>query len=489
MSGAAAAHAAGGEGMETTAQVASRKLFELKQKLSSLRSEFDEWQRQTRGGGPLEKHHTQIRRVTDQLASLEQVIASRLDASSVNAAGILAAAPEVERMMLELHRVWDFFRGKFALRSVEWFSPYLAAADEFAWACYDTVREKLRPGGLPVEKIKEPPLVFFSGSVSPFTLPRDSIYDAEHVEGEKISTAEFQDVLRCLPIPVIGIPWVQVRHLPDALSIAHEVGHDVEADFGLTRRLGYALESGMNSPAPAVPEGRQRAWRAWLAEIFADTFGCLVAGPAYAGALADFLALSEEHIASEVLDESYWGDYPTAHLRVQINLEVLSQLGFEEEAGGRKRRWLTAYPRHRMSEFEEDVPRIVRSILVEPHPEFDDKTLPQVIRFRPQQHARANFDAARMLDRYRPETDDIRTLFASARLAFELNPERYITAGVQERVLQRVPEIRQPGYRGPQDQTAALRQRIEEYDRGVGPTLYEMLRQLQPRRGGNGGAA
>jgi len=474
--------------MEQRAQIANRKLFELRQKLSSLRSEFGEWQRQSRAGGPLEKHHTQIRRVTDQLRSLEQVIGSRLDAVADDSAGVLAVAPEVERMMLELHRVWDFFRGKFALRSVEWFSPYLAAMDEFAWACYDTAREKLRPGGLRIEQVKEPPLVFFSGSVSPFTLPRDSIYDAEHVEGEKISTAEFRDVLRCLPIPVIGIPWLQVRHLPDALSIAHEVGHDVEGDFGIIRTLEYSLERGMNLPSPAVDERRQGAWRAWLGEIFADIFGCLAVGPAYARALADFLALSEDDIASEAREGPDWGDYPTRHLRVQLNVEVLSQLDFEAEAAALKECWLTIYPRHEMFEFEADVQRVVRSILFEPYPEFGGITLPQVITFTRHQHGRATIDAARMLERYAPETDDIRTLFASARLAFELKPEGYVAAEVQERVLRRVPQIQQPGYRRPDDKAAALRQRIEEYDKGVGRSLYEMIRQRLPPRGHTGRA-
>lgn len=76
---------------------------------------------------------------------------------------ILSQARELELDILEVHRIWEFFRSKLVLRSIDWFNPYLVAADEFAWACYEVAQKNLKEGHITKNERKEPPLVFFNG--------------------------------------------------------------------------------------------------------------------------------------------------------------------------------------------------------------------------------------------------------------------------------------------------------------------------------------
>ena len=48
-------------------------------------------------------------------------------------------------MILDVHRIWEFFRSKLSQRYVDWFRPFLIAADEFVWDCYTPVRRGRSP--------------------------------------------------------------------------------------------------------------------------------------------------------------------------------------------------------------------------------------------------------------------------------------------------------------------------------------------------------
>ena len=210
--------------------LSARKVIELEQKLNSLKSEFQEWRDRSEEYKPLEKHHTQINRITKQLDGLQEIISSCLKRVIGNDQEILAKCRELEAMVLEVHRIWGFFRSKLILRNVEWFKSYLDAADDLAWVCYKAAQEKVLSEHVSRETLKEPPLVFFNGGSSPFAVSRNWAYQAEEVPGEALKTEAFTQVLKALPIPIIGIPWFQIQHLPDAIVIAHEVGHNVEED-------------------------------------------------------------------------------------------------------------------------------------------------------------------------------------------------------------------------------------------------------------------
>ncbi|NUT50506.1 MAG: hypothetical protein HOV94_24840, partial [Saccharothrix sp.] len=265
--------------------LAARKLAELDGKLAGIEAELRPWLADTREGRPLRKHRTQLLRITDTLQGLVDRMATERAALAVDDADVLDECKRLQEGILEFYRLWEFFRSKFALRYHGNYREFLALADEFAWACYRPALDLAVVTHRPKETGVEPPLVYFSGDFSPFAHPRHEQFDVEGPDGVRESDA-FLRVLRELPVPVIGLPWYQLDHLPDLLLLAHEVGHCVEADF----RLGRATERHVGSTWRDVPPDRLTAWRVWSGELFADCFATVVAGPAYVGALADFLA-------------------------------------------------------------------------------------------------------------------------------------------------------------------------------------------------------
>jgi hypothetical protein len=459
--------------------ISERKLFELRQKLESLESEFKHWRDKSEANNPLQKHHTQIRRVTYQLQGIQSAILNKLnDLGKSQSEDILSQARELELDILEVHRIWEFFRSKFALRSVDWFNPYLVAADEFAWACYQVAQQSLKKGDLVRNDLKQPPLVFFNGGSSPYTLPRNLTYEAENVPGEELRTSAANLILKELPIPVIGIPWFQVQHLPEALVIGHEVGHDVEEDFQLTDRIESLLEEGMTS----VHKERRPAWRAWLRETFADLYGNLATGPAFVESLLDFLATDKQFTETDRRTAPAWGDYPTDYLRILINLEVLKEQGFEDESERLKNELTNIYKTHAMPEFVDDIPKVVKALLDGPYPEFDGKSLKEIISFTKANHKSALSDCGRLLDGKAPTTNSIRILLAAARLAYGEDPEKYKSKDVHNLILKQVPATQAKGVRGVRGsedaeltKPAELSER-DAYDKATGESLYEKVR-------------
>src|SRR5690349_658478 len=104
--------------------IPGRKVSDLNQKLAGLGSEFEAWRQRSAEQGDLAKHHTQIRRVIEQLevcrCRCEQEVK---DADRAGAS--LERCRELEAMILDVHRIWEFFRGKLVLRGLNWFSRYL----------------------------------------------------------------------------------------------------------------------------------------------------------------------------------------------------------------------------------------------------------------------------------------------------------------------------------------------------------------------------
>lgn len=423
--------------------LAERKIIELKQKLRSLSLEFEMWRASSQSLRPLEKHHTQIRRITNQLDGYQEIIQEKLKTAAGNDDEVLGQAIHLEMQILELHRIWEFFRSKLVLRSVEWFNPYLVAADEFAWACYRVAKEKADPQYVAAAAIKEPPLVFFNGGWSPFTMPRKFEYQAEEVPEEGLKTPEFFELLKELPIPVIGIPWFQIQHLPEGLVIGHEVGHIVRQDFGLEARTLELLNDGMRG---RVPDERQKAWREWLDEIFADVYGTLAGGPAFVESLIDFLAAGKNDITQE--KRSQWDLYPTVYLRVLLTLEVLVKLGFEEEELDLRNNWTAMFPEHAMSEFAEDVKVVVGSLLVGPYPQFGNVALTEVLKFTKANQLRTT-DTARSILSNGPfaKGADVRDLYAAARCAFARDAGSYERQNIQALILKEILRLRKTGKR------------------------------------------
>jgi hypothetical protein len=454
----------------------ARKAIELRRKLACLGNEFDCWCQQSKANTPFEKHHSQIRRITTQLTEFQASLDKEIETLATQGDALLAQCQRLEQRILELHRIWEFFRGKLALRGLPWFHDYLAAADEFCWACYRPARERaVAAKHVAAEDVKQPPLVFFSGASSPLARARNAYYEAEAVPGEELQTPAFVAALKALPVPVISIPWFQLAHLPDALILGHEVGHLVEDDLRLTDRLGALLKGVF---APKIPELRQVAWRAWLGEVFADLYGTVAAGPAFVSALIDFVALDEATVGAERQAAPSWKAYPPTALRILIGVEALKQIDFPKESAELKTIWTATYKKHAMPEFESDVQGVVKALLDGPYPELGGVGLATTLSFSAQDQAKAVRDAEKKILKERmPEANEVRCLFAAARLAFALAPETYGEPLTQERVLKKVLAIQEVGVRGGvRGEGTKEAEALMEHDKAAGRRLYDRLK-------------
>jgi hypothetical protein len=411
----------------------ARKNAELSQKLQTLASEFKAWRERSEEGAPLQKHYTQIRAITSQLEACRQQIQAELTAKGDPPS--LDHCGRIEKMILELHRLWDFFRAKFVLRGVEWFKDQLAAMDELAWQCYEPAQTRHLAVAAPQTVAKEPPLVFYNDRTSPVAMPRNLSYEAMALPAAELPAATVTALIKGLPIPAIGLPWYQAGRLPEALLIAHEVGHHVQDDCRLTARIEELLEQSLK--AAGAPADRQAAWLEWSAELFADLYGTLALGPAFAGALIDFLALDRAVIEAEEYTSSQWGTYPTRYLRVQAVLQTLRRRGFTHEADRYAETWETAYRTHAMQEFAADIKTVVGALLEGTYPSLGDVALPGVIAFNSDAQQDAETDLNREKDGSNLRQTDARGLFATARLCFEANPAAYAPE-TEQRILAQI---------------------------------------------------
>jgi hypothetical protein len=357
--------------------IAARKELELKLKLNDLDQELGRWRRKAAvdsGTGNeadprLARHHTQVRRITDLLAGFRARIQHETDQAVKDAAGILGRCAELERNLLEVHRLWDYFRSKLLLRLVDDYGERLRALDDFAWACYQPAQARaVQAAQVKLTDVKEPPLVFFYGAGTPLAWPRHSVFLADRVPGEDFEFDEVQKAQRNLPVPVVALPWSHARHLPDALVLGHEVGHLVEEDFKLTNQLAKLLA------ATKIPMPRLGVWQAWRSEVFADIWGTLAAGPAFTGVLADLLAKATRDIQNQRILSNSPGLYPSDWLRVRISVAVLEQVdaNYAVEAADRLKAWRATYPSHSLGDYaEKDVHLVVSALLGGPYPEFN----------------------------------------------------------------------------------------------------------------------
>lgn len=399
---------------------AARKQAALEQKLAALDAEFAHWLDVTKAGGKFEKHHTQVRALTGHLQGLREATSDILK-DAVHNGAILEEGRNLESLVLGIRRIWEFFRSKLVQRRDPDQLGFLQLADELAWGCYKPVLDKY-----PASR-REPPLVFLNGGLSPFALSRDAAFPAEAVPGEPLAGSTYEPILQKLPIPVIGVPWHQVAHLPDLPVAAHETGHAVMHDFGWRDDLLLRI---------TTPHAQH--WKAWAAEIFADIWGCLALGPAYASALCDFLTTGASEIEGEIASET--GKYPTATLRILLCAEVLDA-NFPHEAQQLRDTWLQAYPVRAMAALEGEVPAIAAALT----PDGEWRT---ALEFTPADWSAAQDAANELKSKLTPTSaTSAARLVAAARILYDRDPAQFAAKAYSKTVLEYAQTLIQPGTR------------------------------------------
>jgi hypothetical protein len=342
---------------------------------------------------------------------------------------VLTEGRNIESLILGIRRIWEFFRAKLVQRHDNGQRVFLQLADELAWGCYKPILDRF-----PAAR-REPPLVFLNGGLSPFALSRDQAFPAEAVPGEPLAGRTYDDVLQRLPIPVIGVPWYQTAHVPDLPVVAHETGHAVEDDFALHTRITTAI---VNALAGTAGASRAPAWIAWSSEIFADGWGCLTLGPAYASTLRDFLVQGQTTIEQEIATRD--GKYPTATLRILLCAQWLEPT-FADQAQAVRSAWLKQYPSRAMKDYEADVASIAGAI------SLADLWSTEAA-FGESDWTAAADAGTEVKERKRPESATTAArLVAAARRLYDEDPRGFAEKKWSGRIMEQAAALIQPGTR------------------------------------------
>ena len=428
--------------------LAERKKAELTRKLANLEADFRYWEELS--AHALEKHYTQVRAVLLPLRVLHKRIEDDLNEKSGDE--LLGVSRKATQLILGVHRIWEFFRPKFAQRLDPAYTAFLEIADEFAWLCYQSV---------PTPN-KRPPLVFLNSGDSPFVLRRESRYEAGPAR-ESMEDASFKEVLDKLPFPVIGVPWHEIEYLPEMVVIGHEVGHAVERDLNLTKRLDEAVKACLKEKDRAI------YWNNWQGELFADAYGCLATGPAFAAGLADFVASSPEKLKAGA---PALRGYPPTLLRIEFNMQVLMQAGCATSIPG----WDEAYPFPAgLDDFRPEAAAIARALV------GTDGPLAGLITFTGDDWTTASGFAKSIVQGRRWEgapIKNLRVLVAAMRRAYELDPPAFWIKRVGaahspiEKLLMEMRSIVRPERRSGPEMAAPT---FDTADKELGQTWYSSL--------------
>lgn len=294
---------------------------------------------------------------------------------------------ELVRASAKAQRAWDFFREKLDLRLSPELKDALWTADTIAWDCHRPALDRaVQFGVIAADALREPPLTYLSAEYSPLTWVRGNRPN----DGRSYALGE-----ALLPIPVIEMPWDHLENLWELLSIPHEVGHDLEADLKLRRPLQAALEETLT--AAGVPSPRQKVWKTWQPELFADLVALQLVGPAFADCLFHLLILPAPAVVIYDSDD----DHPTPYLRLLLNADYLGKimagsipdLGLE---GARiETEWKAIYAgavpaseQARFAELRADFPVVAATLMATSMAALGGHSVSELIPFTPGDHAR-----------------------------------------------------------------------------------------------------
>jgi hypothetical protein len=428
-----------------------RKEESLRQKLAALTSAIDTWMTERRGSKAFHIHHSQLAALEDLLRGVRGGIELELQEASASGQ-LLARAPDLEEMILAGYQIWEFYRAKFAQRLEIQFQKHMRIADEFAWACYQPLRDAVFAATV---HAKEPPLVYLNSGWSPFVKDRNREYQVDSVPRALLrSQPDFRKALAQLPFPLVGVPWYQAGFLPGALTIAHEVGHAVDSDCGLTDAIWAAVSDAVTDAE------RRKDWVSWASEIFADAYGCLCAGPSFASSLADTLA-ADYSTVNGAMDSGY----PPRSLRILLNCQMIGQLGHVTAAATLRQQWLAEY--HTPddgSQYEPDLVPVAKALVQLKVSLAQGRQAPlcKLIKFSRQMDNDARRFAQDTLDDVSAKQDNMRVGFAAVQHAYATDPVTFRDASQRfvDRLWKSSPDDVRHGEKPPPEGRRALVQNL-----------------------------
>jgi hypothetical protein len=316
---------------------------------------------------------------------------------------LLVHKERARRWVKLIEKIWDFYFELFGQRQSR-FADWLLATDRIALDCYQAVYTGL---GAARSIPSPPPFAYMETGFTPATFRRG-------VPLTRLGR-------RANPFPVVQLPYHRLVNPWTLGAVHHEVSHNLQSDLDLwqevPRRIHRRLrQAGMG---PMVSS----TWTRYHKEIWADLCGLLLGGPAIVASLLDVVARSP-HTTKRF---NPVGVHPTPYLRVFINLELLRRMGFPTETEAFRRLWIRMYPSARDSTIPQPIldtfPQanrlVVDTICFQPYRQLGDKSLAQVVRFKPDYQKMTQEAAQRIAAGTDPGIIPARFLMGAARYALD----------------------------------------------------------------------
>ncbi|MCB9421192.1 MAG: hypothetical protein H6667_15430 [Ardenticatenaceae bacterium] len=125
------------------------------------------------------------------------------------------------------------------------------------------------------------------------------------------------------PLALVAVPYTAAAVPHDYLATPHEIGHHIY-------RHSPGLAAQLRATLPIQPNWLHN----WREEIFADVYGCLIAGPVIGLDFQDILF--DNDLENFMSDD---GEHPVEAIRPFAYVKVLAKLGFHNAAKVLKKKW------------------------------------------------------------------------------------------------------------------------------------------------------
>ena len=332
--------------------------------------------------------------------------ASRAATQSQSSASLARVVTLKERghgQVRAIEQIWDFYFELFGQRQSQ-YADWLLSCDRIALDCY----QQAYMGVAVPKSIPAPP---------PFSYMRTGFSPATFRRGIPLRRLGRQ----LNPFPLIQLPYHRLVNPWTLGAILHEVAHNLQNDLNLERTIPVSI--GRELLNRNLPRSVAQRWVAWNRETFADMAGVLYGGPAIVGSLMDVIGRGP--VAT--VTYSPRGPHPTPYLRALISCEALRRMGFPEEAERYRRAWTRVYPNPRRGNIPpamldtapEAIRVVVDTICFRRYSELGNRSLAEVLLFRPKEQVLIEEAARRLAAGIDPGVVPARFMIGAARVALE----------------------------------------------------------------------
>lgn len=307
-------------------QLLVSKYHTLTRYAASLPQELDAWIDYVQQDHSLEKNFSQIQIIDQFMRALCAENLSRLSALDIaDKTSFLEDSLQLNDEIIKIQMIWSFFRDRLETRFIPFYQHHLLVVDLVSHDCYYTFINRAKTLQIiPEQGFREYPLSGLKAAYSPATWRR-------HARPSALQNHR-------LPLPVIDLPWTHVTNPWELLTIAHEVGHDIDQDLGpLTPPLRAAIQTALERNGSSYQHIKN--WCAWTNEIFADIAGVMLAGPAFVRVLLELITLPDTYMHAIPADDPH----PPHYLRGFINTALLRQLQMSDDADVIEEHWNSLY--------------------------------------------------------------------------------------------------------------------------------------------------